>query len=274
MPVNALAPAAANALAQPYFGNPNIAAQGAKARAARGGYATPEQAEDVAKTALGFTPVIGDLLSGYDAMQAAREGNYGDAMLMGLGLLPLVPSLSAGSKVADKVVASSTLFDPRAVQSAVKQANDPKAKETLAFVRPQDFLALSAPLERPNKEKLDSIRQAIQTNTPLRDIPYLEMRVSKDQSRARVTGHEGRHRAMVLMEQGIEYMPVRVVPSEYIGSFSQYGYGTRRPEYSLMRNESIVRLPAKVRQEGAPENFLYNPFIATDAPINQLIMKK
>lgn len=109
MPRNALAPAAANALAQPYFGNPNIAAQGTKARALRGGYATPEQAEDVAKTALGFTPVVGDVMAGYDALQAARQGNYGEAALNAVGLLPFVPPLAGifvgkGSKTWNKAM--------------------------------------------------------------------------------------------------------------------------------------------------------------------------
>jgi len=94
MPRNALAPAPLNELSRPYFGNPNIAAQAAKSRTMRGGYASTEQASDVAKTALGFTPVVGDIMSGYDAVQAARQGNYGEAALNAIGLLPFVPSLA------------------------------------------------------------------------------------------------------------------------------------------------------------------------------------
>ena len=95
MPRNALAAPSQNALAeQVYFGNPNITAQGAKARALRGGYATPDQATDVAKTALGFTPIVGDVMSGYDALQALRQGNYGEAALNAVGLLPFVPGMT------------------------------------------------------------------------------------------------------------------------------------------------------------------------------------
>ena len=94
MPKNALAPASVNALTEPYFGNPNLAAQGARARALRGGYASPEQATDVAKTALGFTPVVGDVMSGYDALQSLRQGNYGEAALNAVGLLPFVPGMT------------------------------------------------------------------------------------------------------------------------------------------------------------------------------------
>mgnify|MGYP000143151900 CR=1 FL=1 len=109
MPRNALAPAPVNSLMQPYFGNPNVAAQGAKARALRGGYASPEVATDVVKTALGFTPVVGDIMSGYDAVQAARQGNYGEAALNAVGLLPFVPSLAGifvgkGSKTWNKAM--------------------------------------------------------------------------------------------------------------------------------------------------------------------------
>lgn len=109
MPRNALAPASSNQLSRPYFGNPNIAAQGAKARALQGGYASPEVAADAAKTALGFTPVIGDVMSGYDAVQAARQGNYGEAALNAVGLLPFVPSMAGifvgkGSKTWNKAM--------------------------------------------------------------------------------------------------------------------------------------------------------------------------
>jgi hypothetical protein len=92
-PVNAFAPTPVNALS-PYFGNPNITAQGIKARALKGGYASPEQVTEAGKTALGFTPIVGDVMSGYDAIQAARQGNYGEAALNAIGLLPFVPSMA------------------------------------------------------------------------------------------------------------------------------------------------------------------------------------
>jgi hypothetical protein len=109
MPRNALAPAPSNELSRPYFGNPSITAQGAKARALRGGYASPEQAAEVAKTALGFTPIVGDVMSGYDAVQAARQGNFGEAALNAVGLLPFVPPLAGifvgkGSKTWNKAM--------------------------------------------------------------------------------------------------------------------------------------------------------------------------
>jgi hypothetical protein len=106
---NNLAPQPVNKMARPYFGNPNIAAQGAKARALRNGYASPEQVTDVAKTALGFTPIVGDVMAGYDAIQAARQGNYGEAALNAVGLLPFVPPMAGifvgkGSKTWNKAM--------------------------------------------------------------------------------------------------------------------------------------------------------------------------
>lgn len=51
---------------------------------------TPERTE-AAKMALGFTPVVGDVMSGVDAVNALSEGNYGEAGLATIGLLPFVP---------------------------------------------------------------------------------------------------------------------------------------------------------------------------------------
>ncbi len=62
------------------------------------GILAPNQADvnyrpEIAKGLLSFVPGTGDAISGYDAVQSARQGNYGDAALNGIGLLPFVPSM-------------------------------------------------------------------------------------------------------------------------------------------------------------------------------------
>jgi hypothetical protein len=65
--------------------------------ASPGGLLNPEVPKggptELAKGLLGFTPVVGDAISGYDAYQSAKQGNYGEAALNGLGLLPFVPAM-------------------------------------------------------------------------------------------------------------------------------------------------------------------------------------
>lgn len=51
--------------------------------------ASPELTKDV----LSFLPGIGDTISGYDAVQSAREGDWLGAGLNGIGLLPFVPAM-------------------------------------------------------------------------------------------------------------------------------------------------------------------------------------
>ena len=53
----------------------------------------PGMPTEAAKGLLGFTPVVGDAISGYDAVQSARQGDYLGAALNGVGMLPFVPSL-------------------------------------------------------------------------------------------------------------------------------------------------------------------------------------
>lgn len=48
---------------------------------------------DLAKGLLQFVPGPGDAISGYDAIQSAKQGNYGEAALNGVGLLPFIPAL-------------------------------------------------------------------------------------------------------------------------------------------------------------------------------------
>lgn len=67
---------------------------------------------ELAKGLLSFTPGIGDAISGYDAYQSAKQGNYGEAALNGLGLLPFVPAMggvvkSVASKSGKKYLINS-----------------------------------------------------------------------------------------------------------------------------------------------------------------------
>ena len=53
-----------------------------------------EARPEIAKNLLSLLPGSGDAISGYDAYQSARNGEWGDAALNGVGLLPFVPSMA------------------------------------------------------------------------------------------------------------------------------------------------------------------------------------
>ena len=71
------------------------------------GSASQPTPPEVVKGVLGFTPVAGDAISAYDAYDAAKQGNYGEAALNAVGLLPFVPSL--GGIVRNKALEQSAL---------------------------------------------------------------------------------------------------------------------------------------------------------------------
>ena len=47
----------------------------------------------IVNTAISLTPGAGDVQSGYEAVQSAKEGNWGEAGLNALGVLPFIPSM-------------------------------------------------------------------------------------------------------------------------------------------------------------------------------------
>lgn len=89
--------------------------------ASPGGLLNPEvkpgMPTEIAKGLLSFTPVVGDAISGFDALQAAKDGRYKDAGLNALGLLPFVPSLGGTTKL---ISSQRYLDDARVAQ---KMAN-------------------------------------------------------------------------------------------------------------------------------------------------------
>lgn len=65
----------------------------------------------------------------------------------------------------------------------------------------------------PSAYKMYGVEHAIESGTPLRDIPYLAV----DET-GRVIGHEGRHRATALRKMGYPTMPVELISSDLPGN--------------------------------------------------------
>ena len=55
---------------------------------------TTEQANTIGGLLADFTPVLGDIKSGYEGVQAAKQGDWLGAGLGALGALPLVPNMA------------------------------------------------------------------------------------------------------------------------------------------------------------------------------------
>lgn len=71
-----------------------IAETGATAYAGTQQPYTAEQAKGMLSTMADFTPVVGDVKSAYEGIQAARAGDYVGAGLGALGALPMIPNMA------------------------------------------------------------------------------------------------------------------------------------------------------------------------------------
>lgn len=67
-------------------------------------------------------PVIGDAISGYDAYQSAKQGDYLGAALNAVGLLPMIPGLAGITKNAD---IAATLREFAKGSKVVDKVGDP-----------------------------------------------------------------------------------------------------------------------------------------------------
>lgn len=79
----------------------------------------------VVNTAISFTPGAGDLQSGYEALKSAKEGDWTNAGLNAVGVLPFVPALAGtfigkGAKTWDSVQAAEALKRIDAGEDAAK----------------------------------------------------------------------------------------------------------------------------------------------------------
>ena len=116
----------------------------------------------------------------------------------------LRPTRAASPAMARPEPAAAPVFTPP------PEADAPKSRETATVMSPDEFLNLATDLPETevSKESDKFIREQIAKGEPL-DTPYLNFELD-DKGVAKVTGHEGRHRARILKEMGITEMPVRL----------------------------------------------------------------
>ena len=94
-------------------------------------------------------------------------------------------------------------FSKDAIDTAYNQPID--SRDILIYIHPQDFLSVA--MSGHSEEKMNRVKDLIKENTGFNEIPFLNF-VHDGEGTARVTGHEGRHRARALLELGITEMPV------------------------------------------------------------------
>lgn len=94
-------------------------------------------------------------------------------------------------------------FNQEALEKSYHQSED--SRDILIYMHPQDFLKVA--MSGFSEEKMHSVKSLIQQHVSFNEIPFLNF-VHDGEGTARVTGHEGRHRARLLLELNIQEMPV------------------------------------------------------------------
>lgn len=161
--------------------------------------------------------------------------------LLTFGVSKLLRDLGP-EKLLDKF---SGTFSPDAIKFAKRNTSNPLSRETTVFMSPERFLELAAPRTwGPEtslaKEKQRNIREVLKTKDGLEDIPFL---YTED---GRVTSHEGRHRADVFKELGLDLMPVRITDRT-----TRWGQSGLKPDIESLVSEGRAHMSQRFGQRGA-----------------------
>lgn len=122
-----------------------------------------------------------------------------------------VEAFKTGNKTAyDLLGAWRGAFEDNEWAKVYTALNDPKSKDTVAFMSPAQFHALAAgrtpsEINHWGPKLYPDIEQGLASKGGLWEMPFL--RIDKD---GQVTAHEGRHRMDRFRERGLEMVPVRL----------------------------------------------------------------
>ena len=186
----------------------------------------------IARTGIELTPVGG-------AMAIAEEVQKDDTSWLKVAGLTAAEVAGTVLTGAGPVVRNMIRFDKKALDIAAKQ-ND-KSREILVDMPIEDFL--QAAKKEVSQTKLDNTRDLISEGKPFESIPSLSIKNNGDGT-AKVTDHDGRHRAMALREQGETTIPVRLVSQA--GDGPSIRWGQQNDPDSL---DYVEMLPKKLIEE-------------------------
>ena len=177
---------------------------------------------------------VGDINALFDFKNFMGDGDYGMASLAAAGAIPLVPNLARGTRGARE------LFTPRALER-INASH--KSREIVVEMTPDQFLDMAEELPTPRPGSLEYLRNVEKFD----DVPSLS--VGLHNGDAMVMSHEGRHRAMVMRERGVESFPVKLQARDALGI--RWDEVSELPTSILTENGA--RRPFPIRIEDVPD---------------------
>ena len=153
-------------------------------------------------------------------------------------------------------------FSQDEIDIYTRQARNPKSRETLTYMSPQDFLALAK--KTTAGEKTEKTRKLLREGTQFESIPFLSVQ-NQGGGNAKVVGHEGRNRMMALAEAGVESVPVRLnMTGGGSGPSIRWGEALDPNSFDYVDSKDI---PVRVINED--ENMVYSMPDSVVSPITQ-----
>jgi len=176
---------------------------------------------------IGEEALLGFVETASSAVSAPRRALEGEAVTVGdaigtaamgsgVGSVGKAPKGSLRSMVGRD--SETEWFSEDALRTAANQ-ND-KSREILVDMPIEDFLKAAEKDFSP--EKLAKTRQLVSEGKPFDSVPTLSFKNNADGT-GKVTGHDGRHRALALKEQGETTIPVRLISQSGDGPGIRWG---------------------------------------------------